>query len=234
MSYQHDATNRYRKYPKTPHLPESPHFDARDDLKLTNVDHLAELTVVVTEKLDGENTTMYNDHIHARSVDSGPHPSRTWVKALHGRIAHEIPDGWRICGENLYATHSIHYTNLPSYFMVFAIFDDNDTCLSWDDTTEIARSLQLDLVPVLSRGPFKLIDLASLANRKSSFGGESEGFVVRNQDSFPYSDFANHVAKYVRPLHVGTDQHWMTQLITPNELAPPPGLAPEGGFDISR
>lgn len=42
--------------------------------------------VVVTEKIDGENTTMYPDHIHARSLDSNHHPSRNIVKQLHGQV----------------------------------------------------------------------------------------------------------------------------------------------------
>lgn len=50
-------------------------------------------------------------------------PSRDWIKALHGQIAHEIPEGWRLCGENLYARHSIAYDALPSYFTLFSIWD---------------------------------------------------------------------------------------------------------------
>jgi len=42
--------------------------------------------VVVTEKMDGENTTMYCDNIHARSIDGRHHPSRDWVKMTVGEI----------------------------------------------------------------------------------------------------------------------------------------------------
>ncbi len=48
-------------------------------------------TVIATLKLDGENTTMYSDHIHARSLDSAHHPSRTMIKQIHGAIKHLIP-----------------------------------------------------------------------------------------------------------------------------------------------
>ena len=75
--------------------------------------------VIVLEKLDGENTSLYKDAIHARSLSSGHHPSRTWVKTLQGSMGYRIPEGWRICGENVYACHSIHYTALTSYFMSF-------------------------------------------------------------------------------------------------------------------
>ena len=48
------------------------HQDRSDDdiaLDLSRyLEHLED--VVITEKLDGENTTLYHDYLHARSVDS--------------------------------------------------------------------------------------------------------------------------------------------------------------------
>jgi hypothetical protein len=70
---------RYIKYPRTPHLPWSPGI-APDDEVSGRLSGLEGREVVVTEKLDGENTTLYADHVHARSVDSAHHPSRSWVK----------------------------------------------------------------------------------------------------------------------------------------------------------
>jgi len=95
---------------------------------------LAARDVVVTEKMDGENTTLYSDGLHARSVDSRHHPSRAWIKAFHAQWRHLIPEGWRLCGENLFAQHSIHYERLPSYFMLFSIWDEHNHCLSWNET----------------------------------------------------------------------------------------------------
>lgn len=91
-------------YPRTPHLPWSPGASS-DDVRVGDLSGLAGREVVVTEKLDGENTTLYADGLHARSLDSAHHPSRAWVKALQGRIGPAIPQGWRVCGENLYARH---------------------------------------------------------------------------------------------------------------------------------
>ena len=73
----------YRKYPHTPYLAWSPSVDINDEV-LDTTSHFEGKEIVVTEKLDGENTTMYHDHIHARSIDSANHPSRNWVRALHG------------------------------------------------------------------------------------------------------------------------------------------------------
>lgn len=51
-------------------------------------------------------------------------------------------------------------------------------------------------------------------------GEETEGFVVRTADGFPYSAFRSHVAKYVRPNHVQThDKHWIHDQIKLNGLA---------------
>src|SRR3546814_9804484 len=47
--------------------------------------------------------------------------SDLWVKQFRSGIAADIPEGWRVCGENLFAKHSIHYTALPTYFMGFSI-----------------------------------------------------------------------------------------------------------------
>src|SRR3954452_17456364 len=102
-------------YPRTPHLPWSPGASS-DDVRAGDLAGLAGREVVVTEKLDGENTTLYADGLHARSLDSGHHPSRAWIKALHGRIAPAIPPGRRVCGENLFPRHSLEYGDLESYF----------------------------------------------------------------------------------------------------------------------
>lgn len=71
------------KYPRTMHLPWSRGY-TDDDKILRATDHFAGQEVVITEKMDGENTTMYPDFIHARSLDSKDHPSRHYVKTLHG------------------------------------------------------------------------------------------------------------------------------------------------------
>ena len=86
--------------------------------------------------MDGENTSLYQNAYHARSVESRGHPSRSRVKSFHAQIQGDIPSGWRICGENLYATHSIKYENLKSYFLGFSVWNEQNMCLSWEETTE--------------------------------------------------------------------------------------------------
>jgi hypothetical protein len=206
------------KYPRTRHLPWSPGA-SQDDLIADSCEAFVGQRVIVTEKMDGENTTLYRDHSHARSLDSRHHPSRDWLKGLHGSIAHEIPEGWRVCGENLYARHSIAYEGLPSYFMVFSVWDANNCCLDWDSTVEWADLLGLATVPILYDGAFDLEWLQALDGELDL--DRREGYVVRLASSFAYADFGASVAKWVRANHVQTDEHWMHQEVVPNGLAPP-------------
>lgn len=205
------------KYARTYHVPWSPGA-TRDDriVALDDVPHLCsgETELVVTEKMDGENTTMYRDGMHARSLDYEPHPSRDWVKRLHATFAHDIPEGWRVCGENLYAKHSIGYDDLPSYLMVFSVWDGTNTCLSWDDTVEWCTLLGLCTVPVLYRGPWDTEAFRRLETDRD----RCEGYVIRPQRAFHYSAFRKNVLKYVRAHHVQTHGHWMRSAVVPNGL----------------
>lgn len=210
-------------YPRTPHLPWSPGASS-DDVRLTDLTDLTDLAgptgseVVVTEKLDGENTTLYADGLHARSLDSAHHPSRGWVKALQGRIGPRIPTGWRICGENMFARHSIPYEDLASHFYGFSVWD-GDTCLDWDRTVAFLRDLGIPTPPVLWRGVFDARAERTLRALRLDTGHQ-EGYVVRPAGEHPAAAFGRRVAKWVRPGHVRTDTHWMHATVVPNTLGP--------------
>ncbi|CAL9512322.1 RNA ligase family protein [Streptomyces sp. enrichment culture] len=204
-----------QQYPRTPHLPWSPGV-GRDDVRAFDLSGLAGREVVVTEKLDGENTTLYADGLHARSLDSGHHPSRAWVKALQARIGHAIPEGYRVCGENMYARHSIPYDGLESYFYGFCVWDELGWCPGWDWTVAFLRGLGVPTPRVLWRGVFDERALRRLRVDTQ----RQEGYVVRTADGFMAHEFGRRVAKWVRPGHVQTGTHWMHSAVTPNGLSP--------------
>ncbi|MCP5021342.1 MAG: RNA ligase family protein, partial [bacterium] len=134
-----------------------------------------------------------------------------------GCVGHQIPDGYRICGENLFAQHSIVYEDLASYFYVFSIWDEHNRCLNWADTGKMCTQLGLQIVPTLYEGVW---DEALV--RKLTFDLERvEGYVVRTQVGFEHADFGTHVAKWVRKGHVQTDEHWMHSAIQANRLRAP-------------
>lgn len=215
-------TNSNRvKYPRTLHMPFSRGVSSDD--KMLSYDKLYELysgkQVLITEKLDGECTTLYKDYSHARSLDSNHHPSRDWVKRFHSEIAHNIPEGWRVCGENVFAKHSISYDNLDSYFYGFSIWDENNNCLSTDETEEWFQLLGIVHAPILSycilygNWVDGIQDLAEVVVENGR-----EGIVMRNRESFHYNDFKHNVVKYVRENHVQTSDHWAHQTVIPNKL----------------
>jgi hypothetical protein len=207
----------YVKYPRTYHVSWSPgmHDDDRihKDMKTFEGEE-----VVVTEKMDGENTSMYSDYIHARSLDSRHHASRDWIKQFHSTIAHDIPERWRVCVENMYAKHSIAYKQLPSYCLGFSVWNESNECLAWDDTLEWFGLLGITPVPVLYRGIYDEKIIRGLWTDKD--WETREGYVIRYAGSFSYQAFRKSVAKFVRPKHVQTVKHWMHgQAIEKNGLA---------------
>jgi hypothetical protein len=205
------------KYPRTHHLPWT-RGATKDDKILGSVKHFEGKQVVVTEKADGENTTIYNGgYMHARSVDSKSHPSQSIVRALAAQVGMDIPEGWRVCGENCYAQHSISYAGLPSYFLVFAIYDENNNCLPWSETVEWAALLGLETVPVLYEGVWDEEAVKACYKVWGRLGGLQEGYVVRFASGFKYDKFRQSAAKFVRADHVQEGgKHWRATEIVPN------------------
>jgi hypothetical protein len=176
--------NEAVKYPKTWHFPWSD-SKSSDDHWHTSSRHFEGFEVVMTEKLDGENTSMYRDRIHARSVDSVSHPSQHWARQHWGAIRHEIPKGWRVCCENVYALHSIYYRNLDHYLYVIGIYDEHNICLPWDETKTYATLLGLPTVPELYRGPWSEPQMRGLWTGQSAFETYTEASARAMWKVFP-------------------------------------------------
>ena len=204
-----------QKYGRTYHLPISPGASS-DDKVMVSLEQLAVDDLVITEKMDGENTTIHDRGSHARSPDSRYHSSRDWLKAFASSVSPQLAPGERVVGENLYARHSIGYDDLASYFLGFA-WIIGDEIQSWDDT--LVRFAQLGIVPVptLYRGAFTPGLFESIAATLDV--SKQEGFVVRVATAFPESNMSTHLAKYVRNAHVQDETHWMKAQLIPNRLA---------------
>lgn len=202
---------KVEKYPRTYHLPRS--MGATSDDKVMTSDPFLGKRVVVTEKMDGENTSLYSHKYHARSVDPGHHVSRSWIKQFHASL--NIPEGMKVCGENMYAKHSIFYESLASYFYVFSIWEE-DCILSWADTQEWCQLLGLVHVPVIFKGTWTSNSLDACLKKMDL--SKQEGLVVRLESSFLKDDFPISIGKYVRKGHVSTDRHWTQQCLISNKL----------------
>lgn len=196
----------YTKYPRTYHCIWSA-SKTNDDRTLESMDHFYGKEVVVTEKKDGENSSIYSDgYFHARSIDGNSHPSQTWLKNFIQKWFFNLPKGWKVCGENLYATHSIQYKNLSNYFQAFSIWNERNICLSWHETVEWCQLLGIQHVPVLYQGMYDEQIIKSLYQDKRD-DDMMEGYVIRIADSFKYYDFKKSIAKYVRKGHIAETVH---------------------------
>jgi hypothetical protein len=205
------------KQGRTVHLPWSDGV-TEDDRIIKSLAAFQGQRVIVTEKMDGQNFTFTPQTCHSRSVDGRSHPSQGRAKAIWAQVCGDIPEGWRIVGENMYAKHSIHYTDLPSYFMAFSVWNEKNICLSWDDTNEWLDLFGLERVPVLYDGIWDEKTIRAVYDYDRDYATK-EGYVVRLADSFSYFEYQIKLAKMVRRNHVGSAQHWMFgQKITPNLL----------------
>lgn len=175
--------------------------------------------------MDGSNVCLESQNVFARSHSSTPnHPSFDALKALHASLKHKIPDDMQIFGEWCYAKHSIEYSKLPNYLLIFGI-RQNSAWLDWPETSMWADELEVETVPELSEPVVYANEmhmqrvLEIVAGHKSSiFGGDREGIVVRLYAGFQDSDFGLSVAKWVRANHVQSDDHWKNQAIIKNKL----------------
>lgn len=207
--------NHYSKAARTLHFTWSPGVQS-DDKVIQSLDAFINKEVILTNKRDGENTSMYRDYFHARSIDSRFHPSRSWVKSKWAQICGDIPEGWRVTGENVFATHSIHYTDLETYFYGFGIWDEQNIRLGWDTILEWFALLDITPVETLYRGPFDERVIRDICESIDTVN--NEGAVLTTVDGFSYNDYHKNVAKWVRPGHVQTDSHWQHAQVVPNKL----------------
>ncbi len=199
-----------RKYNRTYHFPFSPGTTS-DDRIAKDWQDILKNELLITEKLDGENTCLKKTGVFARS-HGAPTQSAWSIKMRElWQNCHEELGDLEVFGESLYAIHSIEYTELEDYFYVFAI-REGDRWLAWDEVVFYANLLNLPTAPVLKRGFFAEKELENFIlnqiKQPSLLGGECEGFVVRTANGFGNADFKNCVLKYVRKNHVKTDEHW--------------------------
>lgn len=107
--------------------------------------------LVLTEKLDGQNNCFNKHGVFARShVAATAHP---WDKPLIQRwelIKNDLKD-LEIFGENMYGIHSIEYSQLESFFYVFAV-REGDQWLSWEEVKFYASLLDFPTVPEIHFG----------------------------------------------------------------------------------
>jgi hypothetical protein len=205
-----------KKYPRTFHISFS--AEKHSDDKTINPIYekkILQSEVVITVKMDGGNCCIKpNEGIFARThAQETSCPSFNFIKNKHYYSKlHILNNNYWYFGENMFAIHSIEYNELEDFFYLFNIYDIVEKrWLSWDEMEKEAKRCEFNIVPVIFKGiiTFKELEKIIKENINSSFlGGEAEGFVIRNINSFSESDFSKNIMKYVRNGHVQTDEHW--------------------------
>ncbi len=201
------------KYPSTPHWPWSKTVH-RDDSYHSYALHFLNKPVIITEKIDGGNTCLWNGDVYARSTSAPSHAGwMAMVRKHFGWKTVQIPNT-ALYGEDIYGVHSIEYDPVieEETFYLFAVRKD-DTFLSWFEIVNFSMYIDCKTVPLLFDGKFdteqEITDFMSNAiEQPSILGGSREGLVMRVKDEFQASTFDLNVCKYVRPNHVQTDEHW--------------------------
>jgi len=223
--------SQFFRFPRTPHLACLGDALRRDDKLLSAsdaVDLLAE-DVVVEEKLDGANLGIsVGTDGKLRAQNRGQYVTPTalgqfknltrWIDLHERALADALGTNLILFGEWCAARHSLHYVNLPDWFVVFDVFDRSVSRFwSTGRRNTLACGLGLVVVPTLLQGTTSLPTLKSLVESTSSQfgGGPVEGIVIRKQSS----DWLTMRAKLVRAEFVQEiGGHWRQRPIEWNKL----------------
>ena len=219
------------KFPTTPHLLWLGTTAARADKVLARdeAESFLRQSVIVEEKVDGANLGISFDahgnllaqnrgNLLQRGIKDQFAPLWTWLPEHETRLFDALEDRFILFGEWCYARHSIHYTRLPDYFLVFDVFDRREQkFLSSVRRDEICGELKLATVPNVGAGIFSLVEVPRLIGQSSLYDGPMEGVYLRQESS----SWLIQRAKVVRPefvQHIG--EHWLNQPMVANRLLP--------------
>lgn len=211
------------KYNRTFHVPWSKGA-TNDDKIADDLSKLINCVIIITEKMDGSNVSLEHESCFARTHSGPPtHKSFDLLKVFHSGIKYKISEGVQLFGEWCYALHSIAYSQLPDYFMMFNVrYVEKSVWASWDEVVMWSEEIGVPTVPVLFKGIAKSeIELKSIIENlmklPSNCGGLREGVVVRRFSEFSDRDFSKMVMKCVRANHVQTTTHWKNKEIIKNK-----------------
>ncbi len=178
------------------------------------------LRVLIEEKVDGANIgfsihpTNHNIIVQNRShfITSQYHaqfsPLDKWILEHSQELWSILVPGRHILyGEWLYATHSVSYNMLPSYFIAYDLFDIvTNSYLPRSELAVMLSQTTISHVALIYEGPLHSIEhLKSFVFGPSSYGDEPrEGIVIRICDQ---SKLVSR-AKLVRPDFIAGNERW--------------------------
>jgi atypical dual specificity phosphatase len=226
------------KFPRTHHL-----FDAggsgvsRDDLVMDSKDCEdyfgdSAKVVLVQEKVDGANlgislTKDYEIICQNRSHYVTSESASQWTRLSDWIETHRMdlcrilePERHILFGEWCYAKHSLHYTELPDYFLAFDIYDRfTGNFLSFKEMQKVLDQCDVPIfsVPIITTKKFLSREsVAALLDTKSAFRDDVvEGIYLRIETE----DVLIKRCKLVRPDFVqGITEHWTKKVLVKNKI----------------
>ncbi|PYC20253.1 DNA ligase [Aquipseudomonas alcaligenes] len=226
--------DEFYRFPSTPHLAWLGEGNVPRDDKMLSRSEVTELLsgdVLVEEKLDGANLGISLDRDGAlRAQNRGqylcdPHAGQFarlpgWLDRNREPLLSVLSPGLIIFGEWCAAQHSLDYSSLPDWFLVFDVFD-RSAGRFWSSRRrdELARQAGLFTVPSLLRGRTTLAELEQTIQTASSRfrpGKPLEGVVVRRESH----DWCEARAKLVRAdFTQAITSHWSRRAIQWNRVS---------------
>lgn len=227
--------SEFHRFPHTPYLAWLGSGAPRDDKVLSPIEasELLNGEVVLEEKLDGANLGFsLGPASEVRVQNRGqylvdPHAGQfarlpAWLELHSDAVAEALlehaDDGLMLFGEWCTARHSLAYTRLPDWFLLFDVLETGtDTFWSSTRRNALASRLGLATTPQVARGLYSLRRLESLLTTQGSRfrDGPLEGIVIRRENA----DWCEQRAKLVRPdFTQAINEHWRNRRIEWNRL----------------
>ncbi len=180
-------------YPRTPYLWPVAEHPARLVLSAAAAELWLHEPVVVEEKLDGANVSLWwDDGVHVASrggVGSTDRAGqlgrlRAWtaerVEPLRGLLA----DGWVLYGEWLWLRHTVAYDRLPDWLVALDLWHPQHEVANWSTRDARCAAAGVLLPPRLFEGVLKERQAVLLLLTASRFSSTdpAEGLVLRSRD----------------------------------------------------
>lgn len=220
------------RFPHTPHLAWLTTSEPRQDKVLSSreVKELLAGEVVLEEKLDGANLGLSlapDGSLRAQNRGQYMHePHRgqfsrlpSWLAKHSEAITSNLTPTLILFGEWCAARHSLDYSNLPDWFLLFDVYD-REVNKFWSSVRRnaLAEKIGLFTVPELERShqTLPLLKMRLQYDCSHFRTGPLEGIIIR-QDS---KDWCKSRAKLVREDFTQTiDEHWRRRQIEWNKIS---------------
>lgn len=218
------------KFPRTPHLAWLCAGSPRDDKVLApcDADLFYKKSVVIEEKIDGANIGIAVDSEgkliawnRGTLLGQKSHPQFAalwpWLAQRQNLLVNALGNNLILFGEWCFAKHSIHYTDLPDWFLVFDVYNREDKKFwSVSKRNELAKELGLSVVPQIIKTKIDSVSDADNWIKRSCFAScKAEGIYIR----FEEGENLVQRAKLVNPNFTQQiSEHWSSKPLVRNHL----------------